>query len=172
MMYSDGATERTIVEKRMGKRILIADDSANTRGILRFMLQSQGFILVEAENGEEALAKAASSAPDLIILDGMMPKKSGFDACRELKADPTTSKIPVILLSAIAPAEPNTDWARESPADRYMVKPFQMKDLLGAIESLLGMPLSSETALRRRTDLDPRPIGTVVIRPKDAPPTA
>src|SRR6185436_12626150 len=120
----------------MGKRILIADDSSNTRGILRFMLQNQGFDLIEAENGEDALAKAASSAPDLIILDGMMPKKSGFDACRELKADPKTSKIPVILLTAIAQVEPNRDWASEAPADKYMAKPFQMKDLLGAIESM------------------------------------
>ncbi len=149
----------------MSKRVLIADDSSNTRGILRFMLQNQGFDLVEADNGEDAVAKALSSAPDIIILDGMMPKKSGFDACREIKENPKTSKIPVILLTAIAQVEPTRDWAKEAPADKYMAKPFQMKDLLGAIESLLGMPLSSETAVRRKSDLDPRPQGTI-IRPK------
>jgi len=149
----------------MSKRVLIADDSSNTRGILRFMLQNQGFDLVEAENGEDALAKARSSSPDLIILDGMMPQKSGFDACRDLKADPKTSKIPVILLTAIAQVEPGRDWTHEAPADKFMAKPFQMKDLLGAIESLLGMPLASETAVRRKSDLDSRPQGTV-IRPK------
>jgi len=149
----------------MAKRVLIADDSANTRGILRFMLQNQGFELLEAENGEEAIAKAISSAPDVIVLDGMMPKKSGFEACRELKQNPKTKPIPVILLTAVAQTQPNHDWASESPADKFMAKPFQMKELLAAIESLMGMPVAGETALRRRNDLDPRPQGTV-IRPK------
>lgn len=152
----------------MSKRILIADDSSNTRGILRFMLQNQGFELVEADNGEDALAKVASSRPDIIILDGMMPRKSGFEACRELKENPKTASIPVILLTAIAQVEPNRDWAKESPADKFMAKPFQMRDLMGAIESLLGISLASETAVRRKTDLDPRPQGTV-IRPRTAP---
>src|SRR5262245_58706231 len=90
-------TRRDQMAKR---RILIADDSVNTRGILRFMLQNQGFELIEAENGEDALAKAGASLPDLIVLDGMMPKMSGFDACRELKQNPKTKAIPVILLTA------------------------------------------------------------------------
>lgn len=152
----------------MGKRILIADDSVNTRGILRFMLQNQGFELVEAENGEDALAKAASTNPDLIVLDGMMPKMSGFDACKELKKNPKTSAIPVILLTAAAQVDPARDWTKETPADRFMAKPFQMKDLLAAIESLLHLSPMSETAVRRKTDLDPRPQGTV-FRQKSAP---
>jgi two-component system alkaline phosphatase synthesis response regulator PhoP len=150
----------------MAKRVLIADDSVNTRGILRFMLQNQGFELVEAEDGEDALAKAGSSSPDLIILDGMMPKKSGFEACQELKQNPKTSSIPVILLTAVAQVDPTHDWAKDTPADRFMAKPFQLRDLLAAIESLTGTPLASETALRRKDTLDPRPQGTV-LRPKN-----
>jgi CheY-like chemotaxis protein len=152
----------------MRKRILIADDSVNTRGILRFMLQNQGFELVEAENGEEALAKVGSFAPDLLVLDGMMPKMSGFDACRELKRNPKTAAIPVILLTAVPQVDPGRDWAKESPADRFMAKPFQMRDLLAAIESLLGISLASETAVRRKAGLDPCPQGTV-IRQKTTP---
>jgi CheY-like chemotaxis protein len=152
----------------MRKRILIADDSVNTRGILRFMLQNQGFELVEAENGEDALAKAGSFAPDLIVLDGMMPKMSGFDACRELKQHPNTASIPVILLTAVPQVDPARDWAKESPADRFLAKPFQMRDLLAAIESLLGISLATETAVRRKAGLDPRPQGTVV-RQKTTP---
>jgi len=152
----------------MGKRILIADDSVNTRGILRFMLQNQGFELIEAENGEDALAKTASSAPDLIVLDGMMPRMSGFDACRELKQNPKTAAIPVILLTAVPQTDPTRDWSKESPADRFMAKPFQMRDLLAAIESLLGISPVSETAVRRKTGLDPRPQGTV-FRQKSSP---
>jgi CheY-like chemotaxis protein len=153
----------------MVKKVLIADDSANTRGILRFMLQNQGFDLVEAVDGEEAIAKALASPPDLIILDGMMPRKCGFEACSELKQNPKTASVPIILLTAVAQVEPSRDWAKESPADRYMAKPFQMRDLLSAIESLTGAPLASETAIRRRSDLDPRPQGTV-IRPRSAAP--
>jgi CheY-like chemotaxis protein len=150
----------------MSKRVLIADDSANTRGILRFMLQNQGFQLVEAEDGEDALAKARTCSPDIIVLDGMMPKKTGFEACQELKRDPKTKAIPVILLTAIAQVDPNHNWAKDTPADKFMAKPFQMRDLLAAIESLTGAPLASETAVRRKADLDPRPQGTVV-RQKD-----
>jgi len=150
------------------KRILIADDSVNTRGILRFMLQNQGFELLEAENGEEALAKAAASRPDLIVLDGMMPKLSGFDACRYLKEDPKTAAIPIILLTAVAQVDPARDWAKEAPADRFMAKPFQMKDLIAAIASLLQVSLASETQIRRKTGLDSGPQGTV-LRQKSAP---
>ena len=152
----------------MTKKVLIADDSTNTRGILRFMLQNQGFELVEAENGEEALAKADATAPDLIVLDGMMPKLTGFDACRYLKENPKTKSIPVILLTAVPQTDPTRDWKKEAPADRFMAKPFQMKDLLATIESLLGITLAGETAVKRRTDLDPRPQGTV-FRQKAAP---
>jgi len=152
----------------MGKRILIADDSVNTRGILRFMLQNQGFDLIEAENGEDALTKAASGHPDLIVLDGMMPKLTGFDACRYLKGDPKTASIPVILLTAVPQTDPNRDWQKEAPADRFMAKPFQMKDLLAAIESLLHLTPASETQIRRKSGLDPSPQGTV-LRQKSAP---
>ena len=153
----------------MTKKVLIADDSVNTRGILRFMLQNQGLDLVEAENGEDAVVKATATLPDIIILDGMMPKKSGFEACRELKANPKTSAIPIILLTAIAQTDPTRDWSKESPADKFMAKPFQMKELLAAIEQLLGLPPSvGATAVRRKADLDPRPQGTV-IRPKNQP---
>src|SRR6185436_6482993 len=141
-------------------KILFADDSENTRGILRFMLQNQGFQLVEAVDGEDALAKAATCRPDLIVLDGMMPKISGFDACLQLKADPRTASIPIILLSAIAQTDPSRDWAKETRADRFIAKPFQMRDLLGVIDSLIGRPMATETALRRKADLDPRPQGT------------
>jgi CheY-like chemotaxis protein len=144
----------------MGKRVLIADDSANTRGILKFMLQNQGFELLEATDGEEVLQKAASWGPDLIILDGMMPRKTGFVACSELKQNPKTASIPVILLTAIAQAEPGRDWAKGSPADKFMAKPFQMKDLLAAIEVLLKIPAAGGA------ELDPRPQGTV-LRPKN-----
>ena len=152
----------------MAKRVLLADDSANARGILRFMFQSQGFEIIEAVDGEDALAKAASSLPDLIVLDGMMPRKSGFDVCRELKQDPTTRSIPVILLSAIAQADPGRDWSREAPADRFISKPFQMRELLVAIEFLMGAPTASQTARYRKTGPESRSQGSA-LRQKNLP---
>ncbi len=153
----------------MAKKVLIADDSANTRGILRFMLQNQGFEIVEAADGEEAVTRALASPPDVIILDGMMPRKCGFEACQELKRNPKTASVPVILLTAVAQVDSSRDWSSEAPADRFMAKPFQMRDLLSALEALTGAPPPSETAVRRRSDLDPRPQGTV-IRPRRASP--
>src|SRR5207249_2141584 len=96
----------------------------------------------------------------------LMPQKGGFEVCRELKGDPKTAAIPIILLSAIAQTDPTRDWAKESPADRFMAKPFQMKELLAVIESLLGLSDVGETALRRRAVLDVEPRGTVIIRPE------
>lgn len=153
----------------MSKRVLIADDSFNTRGILRFMLQNQGLELLEAENGEEALEKARTCRPDLIVLDGMMPRKSGFEACQELKSDPKTSAIPIILLTAAAQVDPSRDWSKASSAEKFMPKPFQMKELLAAIEQLLGVSSAGATAVRRKAEFDPRPQGTVIRANRNLP---
>src|SRR5579862_7791973 len=140
---SDGRPGPCIEENTMAKKVLIADDSANTRGILRFMLQNQGFELIEAADGEEAVAKALTTPPDVIILDGMMPRKCGFEASQDLKRNPKTASVPIILLTAVAQVDQSRDWAKESPADLFMAKPFQMRELLSAIESLTGAPLAS-----------------------------
>jgi CheY-like chemotaxis protein len=147
----------------MGKKVLIVDDSPNTRGILRFMLGSLGFELLEAEDAERALKIVRAQAPDLIVLDVMMPGRSGFEVCQELKEDPRTSAIPIIVLSAIAQSDPGRDWGKESQADKFIAKPFRTADLLAAIESLLGVP-PSHGAAQAESKPDTEPKGTV-IRP-------
>ena len=87
--------------------VLIADDERNIRHILDFSLHAEGFDVLSAHTGEDALAMALEHRPDLIILDIMMPGKGGIETCRALKTDPQTAAIPVVLLSA-----------RSSQADR------------------------------------------------------
>ena len=80
-----------------GPLVLVADDNADNRAILVARLAAQGYRTVVANDGEEALAAAREHRPHVILLDVMMPKKDGFDACRELKADPSLPFIPIIL---------------------------------------------------------------------------
>ncbi len=118
--------------------VLIADDEHNIRHILDFSLNAEGFDVLSAHNGEDALAMALEHRPDLIILDIMMPGKGGIETCRALKSDPQTAAIPVVLLSA-----------RSSPADReagegagandYITKPFSPQKVIDTVQGLLGV---------------------------------
>ena len=83
----------------LGQRILLAEDDRFLRKSAGAMLRRQGFIVMAAEDGEEALRLARTEIPDLILLDVIMPKMQGFDVLRALKSDPHTSPIPVIILS-------------------------------------------------------------------------
>lgn len=124
----------------MAHRVLVVDDSKNARGILVFMLKTAGYETDEAGDGEEALDKARAHRPDLVVLDAMMPKKSGFQVLAELKADASLGKIPVVMLSAIAGEMPGRDWSRECSAERFIPKPFKVQDVISAIDQLLGKP--------------------------------
>ena len=88
------------------RRILIADDEHNIRHILDFSLHAEGFDVLVAQDGEEAMAMAASESPDLIIMDVMMPGCGGIEACRQLKQNQRTKHIPVILLTARSTRSP------------------------------------------------------------------
>lgn len=82
------------------EHILIVDDSLDNRNLLKVILKKQGYALMEAENGEEALQTARESQPDLILLDIVMPGKDGYTICTELQADTKTRDVPIIFLSA------------------------------------------------------------------------
>ena len=106
-----------------GSLILIAEDERDIREFLMVALQVSGFNVVEARNGEEAVALANSHKPDLILLDVRMPKVTGFEACETLKASPNTRDIPIVFLSAYA----NKDEIRQGlalGADEYLTKPI------------------------------------------------
>jgi DNA-binding response OmpR family regulator len=119
-------------------KVLVADDEHNIRNILDFSLHAEGFIVLSALNGEEAFRLAVESTPDLIILDVMMPGQGGVETCRALKADPRTSSIPVILLTALAGREDRSA-GRQAGADAYITKPFSPQKVVDAVHELLGV---------------------------------
>lgn len=120
------------------RRILIADDEHNIRHILDFSLNVEGFDVISAQDGEEALQLAASEAPDLIIMDVMMPGCGGIEACRRLKADARTRNIPVILLTARSSRE-DREAGEAAGAAEYVTKPFSPQKVIDLVQSILGV---------------------------------
>ena len=122
----------------MSKKILIVDDEPNIVISLEFLMKKEGFAVAVACDGEEALAKVASFAPDLILLDVMMPKKSGFEVCEALRADPSKAGVLIVMLTAKGR---DTEVAKGLAlgADAYVTKPFSTKDLVARVKTMLGM---------------------------------
>jgi len=115
--------------------VVVADDDAVLRGLLVLNLEAEGLNVHEAENGAQALQFALTHRPDLIVLDVMMPVHDGLKVLRALKDEPTTTDIPVVLLTArAAPAEIEEGW--EAGADYYLTKPFHIDQLLDFIDDL------------------------------------
>jgi DNA-binding response OmpR family regulator len=119
------------------RRILIADDEPNIVAALEFLLQHAGFEVDVARNGEEALQRFAAVAPDLVLLDVMMPVVSGFDVCRRIRARPECARVKIIMLTARG-REAEMQKGIELGADLYVVKPFSTRDLVDKIHALLG----------------------------------
>lgn len=121
----------------MGARILIVDDDAANRDIIRTRLEAAGYEVAEAANGEEGVKSAAAWPPDLVIMDVMMPKVDGRLACRILKSDPRTNSIPVVMLTARSQQmDELRGW--ESGADEYLTKPCDHRKLLELISGFLA----------------------------------
>ena len=118
-------------------KILVVDDEIYIVHILDFSLGMEGYEVVTALDGEQAIEKANSEHPDLIVLDIMMPKLDGYETCKRLKADAATRGIPVILLSAKGR---NIDQkiGFEVGADDYITKPFSPRKLVERINAILG----------------------------------
>ena len=121
----------------MSHKILIVDDEPNIVISLEFLMKKEGFQIAVAGDGEEALAKVASFAPDLLLLDVMMPKKSGFEVCEALRADPANSALKIVMLTAKG-RETEVAKGLAIGADAYVTKPFSTKDLVVRVKELLG----------------------------------
>ena len=119
------------------KRILLVDDEEDLRKMLKFRLEAVGYDVKEAADGQEALDKARSAWPDLIILDLMLPKIDGYKVCRMIKFDEKHKHKPVIMFTARA-QEKDKLIGKEMGADAYITKPFEPEVLLGKIKELLG----------------------------------
>jgi len=121
----------------MAHKILIVDDEPNIVISLEFLLKKEGFEVAVANDGEEALARVASFNPDLILLDVMMPKKSGFEVCEALRADPNRTGLQIVMLTAKGR---DTEVAKGLAlgADAYVTKPFSTKDLVAKVKDMLA----------------------------------
>ena len=121
----------------MAKKILIADDEQNIVISLEFLMKREGFEVLIANDGEEAVKRIRSDCPDLVLLDVMMPKKSGFEVCQEIKADPALAAVRILMLTAKGR---DTEVAKGLAlgADAYMTKPFSTKELVEKVRSMLG----------------------------------
>ena len=118
------------------KTILVVDDSPTALKITSDTLAEEGFRVLSASDGEEALEIATRLHPDLIVLDIILPKKNGFQVCRQLKTESATSDIKILMLSSKNQAS-DRFWGQKQGADAYITKPFDDEELLAAIESLL-----------------------------------
>lgn len=121
----------------MGKKILIADDEPNIVVSLEFLMRQSGHEVRVAQNGEEALAAVGEFGPDLILLDVMMPRMSGYDLCQRVRENPAWNGIKIIMLSAKG-RDIEVSKGMAVGADAYVTKPFSTKDLIAKVQQLLG----------------------------------
>ena len=116
--------------------VLIVDDSATERAIITGCLQQIGVGISIATSGEEALEKIAKDHPDVIVLDVVLPGRSGFEICRELKGKEDTNKIPIILCSTKG-TEMDKFWGMKQGADAYISKPIDQAQLVSKVQELI-----------------------------------
>lgn len=120
----------------MAGKILVVDDEANIRQLVRFNLEKEGYAVLEAADGLAALDLARQEKPDLIVLDLMLPGKDGLEVCRLLKAQAATAGIAIIMLTAKA-EEIDTILGLEMGADDYITKPFSPRELTARVKAVL-----------------------------------
>jgi DNA-binding response OmpR family regulator len=117
--------------------VLAADDDEDILELITFRLERSGYTVVQARNGEEALTLAEAKPPDLMVLDVMMPKMDGLEVTRRLRANPATSRLPIILLTARA-QEADVQNGFDAGADDYLRKPFSPQELRARVQAMLG----------------------------------
>ena len=120
----------------MTKRILIIEDQEDNRRILRDLLISAGFQILEAEDGERGIAAAEAHRPDLILMDIQMPVLDGYEATRRIKTNPDLKTIPLIVVTSYA-LSGDEDKARAAGCDDYITKPYSPRQLLTKIKEYL-----------------------------------
>jgi two-component system phosphate regulon response regulator PhoB len=123
--------------------ILVVDDDPDISRLLEFTLANAGMRVACRVDGAAGVSAAQELHPDLVLLDWMMPELTGIEACRMIRADPTTGSIPVVLLTANA-RETDVQNGLEAGADDYIVKPFSPRALLARVQSLLAEQASTD----------------------------
>ena len=118
-------------------KILIAEDEPDIRELVAFTLRFAGYEVVTAANGEEAVQQAVKELPDLALMDVRMPRMTGYDACRAMKANPELKDIPVVFLSAKG-QEGEIATGLEAGAEEYLLKPFAPDQLTSHVKTILA----------------------------------
>jgi DNA-binding response OmpR family regulator len=155
----------------MKQKILIADDEPDALELVAFNLKAAGYEVITASDGEQALKKARSGLPNLIVLDLMLPEIDGLEVCRILRRDPATRAIPILMLTAKA-AEIDRVLGLELGADDYVTKPFSPRELVLRIKRLLRSGVAPEASAEQivwkelRVDL-PQHQATIKGKPID-----
>jgi len=117
------------------KNIMVVDDSATDMHLLTEMLKKNGYLVITASSGEEAIVKCKKEKPDAVLMDIVMPGMSGFEATRSISRDPETSAIPIIVCSTKG-QETDKAWGLRQGARDYMVKPINEKALIEKLKAL------------------------------------
>lgn len=118
------------------EKILVVDDSPTELNLMTTPLKNKGYQIITAVDGEEALEKAEREHPDLIVLDVILPKKNGFQVCRQLKTAPKTQDIKILILTSKS-QDSDRFWGLKQGADDYMTKPFAEEELVDNVAKLL-----------------------------------
>ena len=140
----------------MSATILIADDEASIRDLVRLYLEKEGFRVQTADNGVQALEQARNGSPDLIVLDLMMPEMDGWEVCRRLRAEST---LPILMLTA-RDQDIDKIVALEMGADDYLIKPFNPRELVARVRAILR-----RTSGGRPDPDQPRRLGRLTLNP-------
>jgi CheY-like chemotaxis protein len=135
-------------------RILIADDLPDNVELLFRYLINEGYTCISAKNGEEALHKVRTEMPDLVLLDMNMPVKDGFETLHDIRSDPATAHIPVIILTAARLEPMDMQMALNMGADDYVTKPFDRRELLARIRTRLRVKETEDIIRRRNRELN------------------
>lgn len=132
--------------------ILVVDDTPQNVKLLADLLSMRGYAVVTASDGTEGLAKVRSVKPDLILLDVVMPGMSGYEVCRQIRADPGVGVLPVVMVTALDPAEERIK-GLEAGADEFLTKPINQAELLARVRSLLRIKSLYDTVQAQATEL-------------------
>lgn len=120
-----------------GPTVLVVDDTASIRLLIRTNLELEGFVVAEAEDGKQCLERVGEVCPDLITIDVVMPELDGFETVEALRARPGTADVPIVMVTTQAQAT-DVRRGREVGADAYVVKPFDPDELVETIRSVLS----------------------------------
>lgn len=120
----------------MGKQVLLIEDEPNIIEAISFLLKHDGWSVTSHSDGADAVDMVRTSKPDLVILDVMLPNRSGYDILQDLRGDDTTANLPILMLTAKGQAK-DREIAKKHGADIYMTKPFSNREMLDAVRGLV-----------------------------------